>query len=134
MLRAAILLALMLAAPLAAQAEGCDEAADQAAINECAAKGQADAQAELDRLYVDLDARLMGEQEKLDLMNAAREAGTAFREAECAFASSGVEGGSMHPAIHATCMADMLKARAEQLKSYLDCPEGDLSCPVPWLQ
>ncbi len=117
------------------QAAECDDAAaDQATLNQCAAAEMQAAQAELDRLYLDLEARLLGEAAKLELMHAARDAGAAFREAECAFAASGVEGGSMQPAIHAGCMADMLEARAAQLRTYLDCPEGDLSCPVPWLQ
>ncbi len=134
MKRLILLAAVLIATALPASTEDCDNAADQAAINACAAAEQAEAQTALDALYVDLEARLLGDEAKLALMNAAREAGTAFREAECAFAASGVEGGSMQPAIHAGCMADLLTQRAAQLRTYLECPEGDLSCPVPWLQ
>ncbi len=134
MKRLLVIAAMLLASALPAAADDCENAADQTAINACAAVDQSEAQSALDALYVDLEARLLGDEAKLALMNAARDAGTAFREAECAFAASGVEGGSMQPAIHAGCMADLLTQRAEQLRTYLECPEGDLSCPVPWLQ
>ena len=55
----------------------------------------------------------------------------AFRDAECKFASSGVEGGSVQPMIHSGCLQGLTDARVTQLGSYLKCEEGDLSCPVP---
>ncbi len=46
-------------------------------------------------------------------------------------AASGVQGGSIQPMIASMCQTELTKARTEALRRYLDCKEGDLSCPVP---
>jgi uncharacterized protein YecT (DUF1311 family) len=55
----------------------------------------------------------------------------AFRDAECKFSASGAQGGSIQPMIASICQTDVTKARTEALRHYLDCKEGDMSCPVP---
>lgn len=45
--------------------------------------------------------------------------------------ASGVQGGSIPPMIASMCQTDLTKARTEPLHRYLDCKEGDMSCPVP---
>ncbi|RJG46322.1 lysozyme inhibitor LprI family protein [Mesorhizobium sp. DCY119] len=61
----------------------------------------------------------------------AQRAWIAFRNAECTFQSSGDDGGSAAPMVVAACQAELTKDRTRQLKAYLNCQEGDLSCPVP---
>lgn len=67
---------------------------------------------------------------KARLVHAQR-AWIAFRDAECAFQSSGDDGGSAAPMIIAACRTTLSDERTKQLKTYLNCEEGDLSCPVP---
>lgn len=61
----------------------------------------------------------------------AQRAWIAFRDAECAFQSSGEDGGSAAPTVIALCKAALTADRTGQLKTYLNCEEGDLACPVP---
>jgi len=61
----------------------------------------------------------------------AQKAWIAFRDAECSFQSSAVDGGSATPLVIASCKATLTADRVKQLDHYLNCEEGDLSCPVP---
>ncbi len=62
---------------------------------------------------------------------ATQRAWVAFRDAECDFQTSAVAGGSAAPMIHAMCLDSQTKRRIEDFKTYLNCEEGDMSCPVP---
>ncbi len=53
----------------------------------------------------------------------------AFRDAECKFQASGVEGGSIYPEILTACGAGLVEARVRDFNHYLSCMEG--ACPVP---
>jgi len=53
----------------------------------------------------------------------------AFRDSECAFRASGVQGGSAYPMVYDECMATMIRDRTQQLRDIAHCEEGDLSCP-----
>lgn len=114
-----------------AGAAGCDDATDQATLNACAARHQQEADAELNRVYGEIVRRLGGDSGTLDRLRDAQRAWIGFRDAECAFASSGAAGGSAFPMVMAGCMAGMTEARTEELEEYLHCEEGDLDCPVP---
>lgn len=89
------------------------------------------ADAELNTLYKQITARLSEDGDTLHLLTVAQRAWIAFRDAECAFAASGVEGGSAYPEILADCKAQLTLKRIEDFKTYLACEEGDLACPVP---
>lgn len=67
---------------------------------------------------------------KTRLVHAQR-AWIAFRDTECAFQSSGEDGGSAAPMVIMACQTALTAERTEQLKAYLNCEEGDLACPVP---
>ena len=54
----------------------------------------------------------------------------SYRKAACAFQASGVTGGSAHEMILATCLADYANQRLDIITKLMNCPEGDLSCPV----
>jgi uncharacterized protein YecT (DUF1311 family) len=115
----------------AAYAADCDNATDQATMNQCAAQQHKTADKELNALYQQITHRLKSNPDSQKLMVGAQRAWIAFRDAECKFSASGVEGGSVYPLIYSTCITELTKARIETFKNYLKCQEGDLSCPVP---
>lgn len=100
-------------------------------MNVCAGEAYAAADAELNTAYKQIVARLAGDPDGLAALRAAERAWVAFRDAECAFQSSGVEGGSIYPMVQAGCLEGLTRDRLEALNGYLACEEGDLSCPAP---
>lgn len=89
------------------------------------------ADAELNRLYREMEARLADDADTLERLKASQRAWIAFRDAECAFAASAVEGGSAYPEVVASCRAGLTTKRVADFNAYLACEEGDLACPVP---
>jgi uncharacterized protein YecT (DUF1311 family) len=115
-----------------ASAEECDpNDQTQMGMNICAAQDYAASDAKLNVAYGDIMKRLSDNAGARKLLQDSQRAWIAFRDAECKFASSGVEGGSVQPMIHSGCLQGLADARVKQLDSYLKCEEGDLSCPVP---
>lgn len=125
MMRAAIPLILLLL--MAAPAHAIDCNGTQSEMNECAASGYRQADAALNSVYQRLVARLT-EPGRARLREAQR-AWVAYRDEECDFMSSGVEGGSVQPMIAAMCLEAETRSRTAALRSILVCKEGDLSCP-----
>jgi len=109
----------------------CDNATDQATMNQCAAQQNAAADKELNALYQQITTRLKAEPERKKLLVGAQRAWVTFRDAECKFSASGVEGGSVYPLIYSSCTTDLTKARVQTFRNYLKCQEGDVGCPVP---
>lgn len=126
----AILIPLGIAGAAAAD-EDCGNFNTQSEMNDCAAKNYRAADAALGSIYKKVVARLKDDPDGLKLLKDAERAWIAFRDAECSFASSGVEGGSIQPMIEAECFQAQTEARTAMLKTYLACEEGDLSCPLP---
>lgn len=115
-----------------AQADECmDKAVAQADMDRCAADALKASDAELNRVYREIERRLGDDAAARKPLIAAQRAWLGFRDAECAFAASGVEGGSIYPMIHDQCLDELTRARTDRLRTYLDCEEGDLDCPVP---
>lgn len=132
-MHARFLLALtpLLFTSLANAAVNCDNATNQATMNQCASLQQAAADKELNTLYQQITSRLKGNPDGKKLLVGAQRSWVAFRDAECQFSASGVEGGSVYPLIYSNCVTQLTKARVETFKTYLKCQEGDLGCPVP---
>jgi len=131
-LLALVLLAPALLAPVSvAHADDCSDAQTQMDMNVCADKAYRKADGELNALYTKIKQRLAGNAETTKQLVAAQRAWVAFRDAECTFATSSVSGGSIYPTVYAGCLEDITKARVDDLKTFLSCQEGDLSCPVP---
>lgn len=116
---------------LAHAAVNCDNATDQVTMNQCASQQHAAADKELNALYQQITSRLKSNPDSKKLLVGAQRSWIAFRDAECRFSASGVEGGSVYPLIYSNCVTELTKARVQTFKQYLKCQEGDLSCPVP---
>lgn len=128
-LTSAILIALMLPA---AHADECMEAAqDQVAMTQCAAEAYQASDTELNRLFHEIRQRLGDDPEARGLLRDAGRAWVTFRDAECAFAASGVAGGSAYPMVLDLCLNELTQSRIGQFRQYLNCEERDMSCPVP---
>ncbi len=99
----------------------------QAEMNADAAGQFRTADAQLNAAYRKLQARLSaGGQSRL---RVAQRAWLAVRDRDCAFVSSGSDGGSVAPMINASCLVEETQTRTKWLARYLVCEEGDLSCP-----
>lgn len=107
-------------------ADSCDSATSQAALNECAGNDYKKQDDLLNQTYKEA-MKLATETQKTQL-KAAQNAWIAFRDADCAFLTSGADGASVAPMVHAQCMTDKTRERTELLKSTLSCEEGDVSC------
>ena len=118
------------AAPALAQA--CDPADEtQSGLNACAGAEYGAEDAKLNAAYGEIVKRLADDQESRKLLQVSQRAWIAFRNAECAFATDGSKDGSIYPLLMAECLTGLTKARTQQLNVYLNCEEGDMSCPVP---
>ncbi|KQZ13404.1 MULTISPECIES: lysozyme inhibitor LprI family protein [unclassified Mesorhizobium] len=124
-------LALMALSSTAARAEDCTEAPDQMSANECADKAYQASDAELNKLYKQIEGRLKDDADTRKLLVTAQKAWIGFRDAECDFSSSGVAEGSAYPATVSMCLDGITQGRIDTFRGYLDCEEGDMSCPVP---
>ena len=107
-------------------ADSCDSATSQAGLNECAGNEYKKQDELLNQAYKEA-MKLATDTQKTQL-KAAQNAWIAFRDADCAFLTSGADGASVAPMVHAQCMTDKTSERTELLKSTLTCEEGDVSC------
>jgi uncharacterized protein YecT (DUF1311 family) len=129
MTKHALILALAsLAWPMSALA-ACDNPRNQQELNNCATDRHAVADKALNQGYAAYLQRLSGIQRKQ--FRQAQSAWIKFRDASCAFESSGVEKGSAHPMVHRQCLAAKTEERVQQIQALTSCQEGDLSCPAP---
>ena len=113
-------------------AEDCDAPGlSQAELNDCFGNVFKKADAELNVLYRQITARLKDDQATTKLLVAAQRAWVAFRDAECDFSASGVDGGTALGMILAICLDKLTLKRIDDFKNYLNCQEGRLDCPVP---
>ena len=110
-----------------AQAPDCSNAASQAAMSICAAQALRASDAELNRTYNVVMARLSPDSKKA--LRDAQRAWMAFRDKECFFESNGNDGGSIAPMTVSYCAQALTEQRAKALAAFKTCEEGDLSCP-----
>lgn len=123
--------ALVLAAGAQAQVIKCDQASTQTDMNLCADQAYRKSDADLNAAYKAVMARLKDSKDAATKMQAAQKAWLFFRDAECAFSSGGVTGGSAYPMVLSMCLDKLTQTRTKELRAYLKCEEGDMSCPVP---
>ena len=105
--------------------------ATQYDLNGCADASLKRSDAEMNTLYRRIRLRLKDDPDTLKQLVAAQRAWLAFRDAECAFASSAESGGSIYPMVYSNCLDGLTHKRIGDLKGYLKCEEGEMDCPVP---
>lgn len=126
------LLPLVLLAPLAvpAQAQDCSNPT-QMGLDECVSAAYDKTDKKLNAVYGKIVTRIGKDAEtKADLVKAQK-AWIAFRDAECDFRASSVQGGTIYPTAVLVCLDTVTKARVADLEGLLSCQEGDITCPVP---
>ncbi|WP_454677727.1 lysozyme inhibitor LprI family protein [Achromobacter marplatensis] len=112
----------------------CGNASTQTDLNLCADQAYRKSDAELNAAYRTVTARLKDDQTTLTKLQSAQKAWLFFRDAECAFSSGGTTGGSAYPMVLSQCLDKLTQTRTKELRAYLKCEEGDMSCPVPGKQ
>jgi uncharacterized protein YecT (DUF1311 family) len=123
---------LALCSPFSAFADSCmDTATSQGQMNDCAHTAYRTADKTLNEVYRSASARVSGDAAAKKKLVAAQRAWIVFRDAECDFVASGTGEGSAGPMVKLGCLEDLTRSRAATVQKYLDCPEGDLSCPLP---
>ncbi|RJT39407.1 DUF1311 domain-containing protein [Mesorhizobium waimense] len=126
---------LTLAVPLsggAARADDCANAQDQATMNECAGKDFHAADKKLNDAYKQIEGRLKDDAAGKKLLIDAQRAWVAFRDAECKFQGGPpATAGTIYSMVVANCQTSLTNDRLKDFQTYLNCPEGELNCPVP---
>jgi uncharacterized protein YecT (DUF1311 family) len=96
----------------------------------CADLAYRKADAEMNAVYQQTIGRLKGDKDGAQLLVTAQRHWLAFRDAECTRSTSASAQGSIHSILLSQCRADLTGKRIEELKAYLRCQQGDLSCQV----
>lgn len=86
--------------------------------------------ATLNKHYSTMRTRLGDNTAGKDKLLAAQRTWISFRDNECRFRSSGVEG-SAASMVYSACIDDLTEKRVKDFEALLNCPEGDLGCPIP---
>jgi uncharacterized protein YecT (DUF1311 family) len=100
------------------QAEPCPGAQTQYEMDECAHKEFVAADAELNRAYNQLAAKLDDAEQRAQLKTAEL-AWIKFRDENCTFEGLFYKGGTMRPMIESFCMADVTRKRTAQLREQI---------------
>ncbi len=125
--KTALALALSLTFGLACAAD-CDNAMNQAGMNQCAGAAYDKADAQLNKIYKEVLGKADASQKPQ--LKAAQNAWIKFRDLDCKFQSSAVEGGSIYSMVLAACLETKTVSRTEELNALLQCKEGDVSCAL----
>lgn len=116
----------------ASYADQCmDEAETQSAMNACAQQAYQASDEQLNKNFHEIRQRLGDDTATRNLLRDAERAWIAFRDAECSFAASATAGGSAYAMVYDMCLADLTQERVKNFRNYLECEEGDMSCPLP---
>lgn len=117
----------LLSSGFASASGACNNANTQLELTQCTARSYQLADNELNEAYQALISQLS--QSSRDKLRAAQRAWIVFRDAECAYESSAVEGGSAQPMVRSGCLQVLTEQRTQRLHELASCEEGDLSCP-----
>jgi len=97
----------------------------QQAMTTCADFDYAVADQKLNKLYGELTkVTEPGDEKDVALLRKAQRAWIAFRDAECDYAASASEGGSIYPMLVLECLTRLTEARIKQLQNDLACDGG----------
>lgn len=104
----------------------CGSVGNQNSMTLCAGQDHDAADRELNVIYGELLESISAPGQ--ETLRRAQRKWIAYRDAQCAFASAGTQGGSVHPYVLLTCLAELTRMQTQMLKRQLECVEGDLSC------
>lgn len=121
----AVLLILQLN-PAAALADNCDNAVSQTDMDVCAGQQFDAADKALNETYARL-MKVISPAGRTSLRNAER-AWLEYRDKQCAFNLLARSGASVYPMVMAICLTGLTNQQNNELKTQLNCQEGDLSC------
>jgi uncharacterized protein YecT (DUF1311 family) len=96
----------------------CRKAAVQTELNVCADREFESWDAKLNALYRALLKN--SDPKEQPLLKSAERSWITYRDNECAFETSGSEGGSIHPMEYSNCLTDKTRARIAELKKQGD--------------
>ena len=97
------------------QLQPCEGNGSQAEASGCAHREYEAADAELNKVYNQLAAKLADQEQRAQL-KAAELAWIKYRDSTCEFESSQYKGGTMRPMIESFCLTRVTKARTAELK------------------
>ena len=100
-----------------AQQPNCKNPQTQTELNICSGVDYQQADKQLNQVYNQVRDKLSANRRQQLIV--AQRAWISFRDADCKFARSAVEGGTMAPLIFNNCLQDMTKKRTLELNSYL---------------
>jgi uncharacterized protein YecT (DUF1311 family) len=92
----------------------------------CAGEDYKAADALLNQTYREIEKD--SDADTLHLLKTAQRAWLAFRDAECAYATADIAGGSMQPMLLSMCLAKLTEKRTRQLRADNACQEGQGVC------
>ncbi|MBC7930076.1 MAG: DUF1311 domain-containing protein [Rubrivivax sp.] len=99
----------------------CADAETQFEMNQCARKEHEAADAELNKVYSRLAAKL--DEEQRGQLKAAELAWIKYRDMNCDFEGAFYKGGTMRPMVQAYCLARMTNDRTAELKQQIETYE-----------
>ncbi|PIJ52049.1 hypothetical protein BL250_02045 [Erwinia sp. OLTSP20] len=124
-----LMVAALLFLPLTpALAVDCDNASSQSEMNQCASEEYKKADDELNSVYKQTLKSTSGKQKTL--LQQAQKKWISYRDADCHFQTFKSMGGSLWSMNVSGCLRDKTRQRTSELKNMLNCPEGDVSCPL----
>src|ERR1044071_872187 len=100
------------------QIHPCEQRGSQAEASGCAHQEYLAADAELNKVYNKLAAKLDAEDRAL--LKTSELSWIKYRDSNCEFESSRYKGGTMRPMIESFCLTRVTKARTAELKEELD--------------
>jgi len=122
-----ILLSAILAfATHSAYAVDCNNAMTQADINQCAGAEYKKSDVQLNKVYKQVIGKVDPSQQLQ--LKTAQNAWIKFRDADCAFQTAAVEGGSLYATVLTGCLEAKTATRTKELATFLHCKEGDSTC------
>ncbi|EFL91281.1 hypothetical protein REG_1819 [Candidatus Regiella insecticola LSR1] len=111
-----------------ASALECDNAQTQSEMNNCATAAYKKADDELNKLYENIKERTRGKHKKM--LKKTQQKWIEYRDSDCRFQTYLSRKNSIYPMVYAYCRENKTRERVNEFKKMLDCPEGDVSCPL----
>lgn len=109
-------------------AADCDNANTQLEMNQCASADYKKADKELNSTYQQVLKSTAGEQTAL--FRKAQRKWIEYRDADCQSQTFAWRDGSISSMNFGLCLKAKTEQRTKELKDMLNCPEGDVSCPL----